>query len=93
MIERQSTHISLEDNRNTFLFLGQQGVYVSTFEQRAQKMLDFSIIFRDNKGILYPNQCWGYKSGTGSVCFWASRIRILPISHKFVERTEIMLAK
>jgi hypothetical protein len=30
-------------------------------------------------------QCWGF----GSVCFWASRIRILPC----VERTEIMHAK
>jgi hypothetical protein len=30
---------------------------------------------------------------TGSACFWASRIRFFPFSHKGVERTEIMLAK
>jgi hypothetical protein len=35
-------------------------------------------------------QCWG--SGTGSACFWASRIWILPFSHEGVERAEIMLA-
>jgi len=29
----------------------------------------------------------------GSVCFWASVIRILPFSHEGVERTEIILAK
>jgi hypothetical protein len=25
---------------------------------------------------LDSNQCWGFGSGTGSACFWASRIRI-----------------
>ncbi len=52
-------------------------------------------------------QCWGSGSGTGSAgtaCFGASRIpihksevririRILPIYHKYVERTEIISAK
>jgi hypothetical protein len=46
-------------------------------------------------------QCWASGSGTGSACFWATRIRIhrsevririrlriLPFSHKCVERTE-----
>ncbi len=42
------------------------------------------------------NQCWG----SGSACFWASRIRIhqsevciLPFSHKCVEQTEKIIAK
>jgi hypothetical protein len=51
------------------------------------------------------SQCWGSGSeagSAGSACFWASRIRvhysevrirILPFSHKCVERTEIMPAK
>jgi hypothetical protein len=36
-------------------------------------------------------QYWGSEAGSGR--FWASRIRILPFSHKGIERTEIMLAK
>ncbi len=36
---------------------------------------------------------WKTVLGTGSACFWASRIRILPFSHKDVERTELMHAK
>jgi hypothetical protein len=32
-------------------------------------------------------QCWGAE------CFWASRIRILPFSHKCFEHTDTMLAK
>jgi hypothetical protein len=51
-------------------------------------------------------QCWlsGSRTGSGSACFWAFRIRIhqsevriririLPFSHRCVERTEIMPAK
>jgi hypothetical protein len=30
---------------------------------------------------------------SGSACFWASRIRILPFPHKGVEQTEKMLTK
>ncbi len=45
----------------------------------------------------YFQLCWGSGLGSGSACFWASRIRIrlriLPIPHKCVERTEIMLDK
>jgi hypothetical protein len=42
------------------------------------------IFFTENSIVVDPDQC-----------FWASRvqIRILPFSHKDVERTEIMLAK
>jgi hypothetical protein len=68
-----------------------------------QKIVPLQLATQIVKG---PNQCWG--SGTGYACFWASRIRvhlsevwiriwlrvrILPFSHKGVERTEIMLAK
>ncbi len=46
-------------------------------------------------GVHSVAQCWGSGSGTGSgsSCFWNSRIRILLFSHKCVERTEMMPAK
>jgi hypothetical protein len=41
----------------------------------------------------YQAVCWGFGTGSGSACFWASRIRILPFSHKCVEQIEKMPEK
>jgi hypothetical protein len=45
--------------------------------------------FFDYSIVATSKQCWG----SGSECFWAIRIRILPFSHNDVERSERLLEK
>jgi hypothetical protein len=67
---------------------------VQVVNQRQLGQLDVVPAERKIKIQVFTHgKCWGSGFGAGSARFWASRIRILPFTHKGVERTEIILGK